>query len=394
MANYDIEYDHGCRMCCQPLGHGPKIKEPDRQLKYGRKDMVHLWCALRTMPFHVEKMLGSLNGQGIDRATITRVISLWREVLHDPDDDGPRLVLADALHELADPRADLITLQILDVDRFDRVERIDALVEKHGSTWLWKLYALAQVAQFSRGFLTRLELSERMHRHDDNDAALGTVVDLLPGAAASEMYKKLVLSPAMASLRRIEVWDDDSLEAFERTSAKLVGVACRLRLDSGWHAGLANLGERFLRATERCASLRELSIEFGSFERIASSACFRRLTRIAVANHRDALALWYRIPPGMEFAIVSSATLPRIEEPSGELSLRRDGAAVTARVSGEGLHERLFDRLPTDVTHVVLEDAPDHLIDKLRPLAAARKIEVATVETPLPTGIWKSSWGA
>lgn len=386
-------FDRGCRMCMQPIKPGePRIKEPDRALVHGRKDLVHLLCALRTMPFHVERMLPSLDGGGLDCTTITRIISLWREVIAAPDDDGPRLVLADALHEIGDPRAELITLQLIGSERGDTAERIAALLEANGDTWLWKLYALVRVARFERGFLARVELSERSHRIDDHDAALGTVVDLLPGGASGELYAKLVTSPAMASLRRIQVWDDDSLTAFERTSAQLVGVGCGLRLDTGWHAGLANLGERFLRAAGRCETLRELAIDFGSFERVASSACFRRLARLAIANHRDALALWYRIPPGMMLAVVDAATLPPIDEPGSELSLVRTGARVTARASGAWVNDCIFDRLPEGVTHVVVEDAHDELANKLRALAGARKIELAVVETEPPTAIWRSGW--
>ena len=59
---------------------------------------------------------------------------LWRQVAAAPDDDGPRHVLADALIERADPRGELIALQLAgDAGRAAR------LIKQHWRAWLGDL---------------------------------------------------------------------------------------------------------------------------------------------------------------------------------------------------------------------------------------------------------------
>jgi uncharacterized protein (TIGR02996 family) len=79
------------------------------------------------------------------RTTTRSADALLAEVYANPDDDGPRIVLADLLLEDGDPRGELITLQIEGGDD----EREKALLKKHGKQWLG---ALAPVLSWGRGY--------------------------------------------------------------------------------------------------------------------------------------------------------------------------------------------------------------------------------------------------
>lgn len=79
--------------------------------------------------------------------------SLLREVVRDPDDDAPRLVLADWYSERNNPRGDFIRTQIelgsMDWDdpRYEQLEALEeSLLAKHRAKWLKELPKLDGVA--------------------------------------------------------------------------------------------------------------------------------------------------------------------------------------------------------------------------------------------------------
>jgi len=86
--------------------------------------------------------------------------ALLADVYADPDDDGARLVYADALLERGDPRGELITLQCrlarepeLPGARELR-RRISELVDSYGKQWLGELAPVVRAGyRFERGFL-------------------------------------------------------------------------------------------------------------------------------------------------------------------------------------------------------------------------------------------------
>lgn len=81
--------------------------------------------------------------------------TLFAAVYADPDDDAPRLVLADLLQERGDPRGELIALQC----RGGQERRVAALLKKHGKEWLGELAPyLGSGFVFRRGFLSRATL--------------------------------------------------------------------------------------------------------------------------------------------------------------------------------------------------------------------------------------------
>ena len=83
------------------------------------------------------------------------VESLLAEVYASPNDDAPRMVLADVLLERGDPRGELITLQLARGRDGEPTERERELLKKHGKGWLG---ALATVLRFGKSYSsTRFE---------------------------------------------------------------------------------------------------------------------------------------------------------------------------------------------------------------------------------------------
>ena len=74
--------------------------------------------------------------------------ALLADIYANPDDDAPRLVLADLLLERGDPRGELIMLQ-LERGEAEPSKREQELLKKHGKTWLGNL---APVLSWGRGY--------------------------------------------------------------------------------------------------------------------------------------------------------------------------------------------------------------------------------------------------
>src|SRR5512133_3924156 len=147
-------------------------------------------CAARAQATVESAMIASVPRRSSD---------LLREVIADVDSDEPRTVLADALQARGDPQGELIALQLAaarDPTNPALRERIDQIVRASGREWLGELSAVTYRAQFQRGFLTRLELAGSSAASDDGwtrhvaDLLLGTVEELVPGRATSELYAR------------------------------------------------------------------------------------------------------------------------------------------------------------------------------------------------------------
>jgi len=78
---------------------------------------------------------------------------LLADVLSTPDDDAPRLVLADWLQERGDPLGELISLQCLHATDDDAVDRIEALLYEHEDRFREGLGPRTLRYTFARGFV-------------------------------------------------------------------------------------------------------------------------------------------------------------------------------------------------------------------------------------------------
>lgn len=83
--------------------------------------------------------------------------ALFAAVYANPDDDGPRAVLADALQEAGDPRGEFIALQLARGRNGKKTRRETALLKEHGRTWLGPLAPAIPKdgVVFERGFLAK-----------------------------------------------------------------------------------------------------------------------------------------------------------------------------------------------------------------------------------------------
>lgn len=93
----------------------------------------------------------------IDETTATH--GLFRRVLDEPSDDGPRLVLADWLDDQGDPRGEFIRVQLAlarladdDDRRPDLARREELLANRHRRFWDQPLRGLADGWDYRRGF--------------------------------------------------------------------------------------------------------------------------------------------------------------------------------------------------------------------------------------------------
>jgi uncharacterized protein (TIGR02996 family) len=350
-----------------------------------RQTHYHILCALQAMPLRLARDLETFVGTLPSRDVIDRVLALWREVVADPRDDGARLVLADVLQSLGDPRGELLTLQLLG----GAADRVDALVHVHQERWIGRHREVALAAQVARGMLAKLELSDARNPTGEADPQLATVEELLPGTADANRYKAYVL--AMRGLRRIEVWDEDTLAALAETQSPIAHVGCAYET-LGVGDGLAEIGARFLRACERHATLRSLALHTGAVDAILKSRLLPRLTEVTLAGRlRDALPIWHQLPRTLTVTITTTTKLRSLVEPHfGDLVLTHAGAGVTARVTGQWIRDGLVAQLPMSVTRLEIEGAvTEELSGMLWSTAKDRGIDVAFVEPAPVSGVWR-----
>lgn len=160
------------------------------------------------------------------------VAALILEIVARPDDDGPREVLADLLQARGDPRGELISLQLLaSRGNRERDARIQELLEAHGTRWLGALGRIADSCRFDRGFPTRLGLDPEVPADDPrwdaalDDPALATLEEIHPGGTHGRIYRRFLTSPKLVNLRRVQVYDRESLEGFFESTAPIEHVA-------------------------------------------------------------------------------------------------------------------------------------------------------------------------
>jgi uncharacterized protein (TIGR02996 family) len=90
--------------------------------------------------------------------------TLLADIYANPSDDGPRLVYADLLLEHADPRGELITLQLERGRGGVVTARETELLKKHGKAWLGPLASVLRFGQgfssttFERGFVSKADI--------------------------------------------------------------------------------------------------------------------------------------------------------------------------------------------------------------------------------------------
>ena len=111
----------------------------------------------------------------------------FAQVVAEPDDDAPRLVLADWLQERGDPFGEFISLQV----KKPTHKRIETLPLDHYSDWMGPLVDVVDPfsVKFVRGFIDSMSLTS----------------DSWPDARTLKLIKAAVGAPQLALVTRLEL---------------------------------------------------------------------------------------------------------------------------------------------------------------------------------------------
>lgn len=217
-----------------------------------------------------------------------QLLVFLREIKDRPDDDLPRLVLADWLQDQGDPRGEFVHLQVMrarlredDPQAQTLYGRERTLLRKHALTWLGPLADVGSGWTFERGFI-QLEL-----RAEPRRAPMTNLPDLSRCEAAAWVEGVTTRAKGPADLSILH-------------ETGLLGQLCWLDL-SGLQ--LSSLGPllRNESAGLRSLLLRDVLLNAGEVERLAETPILSRLKVLDLSGNRlrDASA----------FALAASAPL-------------------------------------------------------------------------------------
>ncbi|MDQ3341158.1 MAG: TIGR02996 domain-containing protein [Myxococcota bacterium] len=278
-------------------------------------------------------VIGGQREAGVaDRADIEQLL---RSVYEAPDDDGPRVVLADALIERNDPRGELISVQLrLAQDPTDRAlkTRERELLAAHAKGWLGELAPILMAdVRFERGFLAACKV--------DNSQL--------------DRVRKLVGHPAWSTVRAIEGSALIALDPVMRSLEKLVFEQSNARS----HEGLPDAWRDLLVETPR--QLVELQYESMHKERQwLDTVEGRREVDVSDQSEIDALC--------------ACATLPKLRR----LGLRDNPILYIGKL----VHAPVLDRL--EQLSFIYERNNRFVVERRSPLVDFKQLlEMARVPT-------------
>ncbi len=133
---------------------------------------------------------------------MTDLEALLEAIYAAPDDDAPRLVYADALSELGDPRGEFIVRQC----RGDTAAELVLLA--HGDAWLGELEPVIGEYTFERGFLATAKIV-----HPRDDAAIARLVGHPAWSTVRALHGSAAIGvhPTMRALRVLGVDNEPAL---------------------------------------------------------------------------------------------------------------------------------------------------------------------------------------
>ncbi|MEO8845059.1 MAG: TIGR02996 domain-containing protein [Kofleriaceae bacterium] len=214
-------------------------------------------------------------------------------------DDGPRLVLADHLAELGDPRGELIALQCQGSLSPKQQARVTKLLDTHYREWLAELgdtTVLKDGLAFERGFLARARVRLWSNRPRSVGHRIWSTLhtaDIFEGSTITEL-----LDPVCVSLRTLYGIDGNALDLIEETRRVLPIET--IGLDYGGDdriAGLADLAallpalrELYVPSPRTSTLVREL-LGHLSLDRLRMSAVPDKTWRELLGPHLRELVL-------------------------------------------------------------------------------------------------------
>ena len=186
--------------------------------------------------------------------------SLLDAVLADPFDDARRLVCADALQAVGDPRGELIVAQLSDSP--EAAKRANAIVAKHRHALLGPIAkgVVASSVVFEKGFLARCEAG--VTRKVEVDA----IFERHEWATVTHLHcvRYAKLAPAMRSLVEVSGMPDSGLACLATATfprLEVLGLSTPMNAKDGLKAGKpASAGLRALASATGLPKLREVRL--------------------------------------------------------------------------------------------------------------------------------------
>jgi uncharacterized protein (TIGR02996 family) len=139
--------------------------------------------------------------------------ALMEAILHRPDDEGPRLVLADWLDERNDPRGEFIRVQCAlaalergDPRRAVLQERERELLDRHREEWLAPMKRYASGFVFRRGFVEEITVEARRFLEQAEALYALTPIRHVKLLDIAGYLHTLANSPLLSKLRALTVY--------------------------------------------------------------------------------------------------------------------------------------------------------------------------------------------
>jgi hypothetical protein len=314
--------------------------------------------------------------------------ALWRQVAANPSDLALRAVLGDALLANGDPRGELFALQLAAGGvRWERKLRITALLDRFGQAWLGRLTAIASRVVFRDGMVTGIVLRPTLAYawHDvRDDPVLAAIEVVVPDRANSADYLQVISSPAMRSLRAVEVRNAEIARALPLLGAiqhVVFPYWIPIQLEAP-HRAL--LRDDMMPACEACPSIRSLALHRTAFDALAMHPWLDHLTALAIAGPlHQGIEAWRMLPRTLELTLVTWPALEIASSRDDRIVLCRDGASVIARVLGNWAMQRIEHALEQvdDLARIEVAGGRQ-LLERIRGELGRRGVEVVAIEPP------------
>lgn len=214
------------------------------------------------------------------------------QVLASPDDNVPRLIYADYLEEVGDPRGEFIRLQCeldeldtLDENYIDGSHRCDELLYEHREQWAAELKQDVRKAEFARGFIDQITIRARVFIKEADQLYRTTPVNWLRFNYVKGAGIPLAATEALSNVRSLDlgglVIPDDDLGAL-LTSPHLNQMTA-LRL-AHYDAAFSNVIGKTLGEMPSTKVLKHLAIPAGSefLDSVGSTGGFPELERLEI----------------------------------------------------------------------------------------------------------------
>ncbi len=221
--------------------------------------------------------------------------SLFEAVVEALDDDARRLVYADWLSERADPRGELIAIQVREAkgqSSEKESKRARTLLKQHKEEWLGDLSRVFAHFELSRGFLDRATLAQNAAATEEawerapNDPRLRTLRFLEKGRGNTAHLAAFVLSEQTVNLRSAPVPSNAVLEKLASGPERRLEELVLMRLP-------AEKQLRLLAASSALPRLARLCFELGgdevekAIDLLVGSGVTKRVRRVRVTPDYD-----------------------------------------------------------------------------------------------------------